>query len=225
MNKKSWYIIISVIVSSLFMSIVDGFIQPPYFYKSCIKLVLFLCVPLIYFLVYKDEVAYMKQLFVPKKKDLFLPLILGSIVFFVIFFAFLLLSRFIDFSSILNSLTTGMDITADNFLIVATYIAFVNSLLEEFFFRGYAFILLKEKMNRKFAYIFSAGLFAFYHAGMTSGWFNVGLYILMMVGLFVGGCIFNYLNEKCENIYPSWLVHMFANFAINTIGCIMFGII
>ena len=167
----------------------------------------------------------MKKLFIPKKKDLIISLLLGSAVFFVIFFAFLALSRFIDFSGILESLTTGMDITADNFLIVATYIAFVNSLLEEFFFRGYAFILLKEKMNRKFAYIFSAGLFAFYHAGMTSGWFNIGLYILMMVGLFVGGCIFNYLNEKCENIYPSWLVHMFANFAINTIGCIMFGII
>ena len=35
----------------------------------------------------------------------------------------------------------------------------------------------------------------------------------------------NILNEKCENIYMSWLVHMFANFAINTVGCILFGII
>ena len=35
----------------------------------------------------------------------------------------------------------------------------------------------------------------------------------------------DYLNERCENIYMSWLVHMFANFAINTVGCILFGII
>ena len=27
-----------------------------------------------------------------------------------------------------------------------------------------------------------------------------------------------YLNEKSENIYMSWLVHMCANFAINLIG-------
>jgi hypothetical protein len=37
--------------------------------------------------------------------------------------------------------------------------------------------------------------------------------------------IFNILNEKSENIYASWLSHMFANFAINTIGFILFGII
>ena len=68
-------------------------------------------------------------------------------------------------------------------------------------------------------------MFAFYHVGMTSGWFNPIIYALSLIGLFVGGCIFNYLNEKCENIYTSWLVHMFANFAINTIGFILFGII
>ena len=34
-----------------------------------------------------------------------------------------------------------------------------------------------------------------------------------------------YLNDKFGNIYSSWLVHMFANFAINTIGCILFGIL
>ena len=85
--------------------------------------------------------------------------------------------------------------------------------------------MLKEEKGRKFAYIFSATMFALYHVGMTSGWFNILIYILSMVGLFIGGCIFNYLNEKCENIYPSWLVHMCANFGINTIGFILFGII
>ena len=75
------------------------------------------------------------------------------------------------------------------------------------------------------SYVFSAGLFAFYHVGMTFGWFNVWIYVLAMLGLFIGGVIFNYLNDKFGNIYSSWLVHMFANFAINTIGCMLFGII
>jgi hypothetical protein len=61
--------------------------------------------------------------------------------------------------------------------------------------------------------------------GMTGGWFSIWIYILSMAGLFIGGCIFNYLNEKCESIYPSWIVHMFANFAINTVGFILFGIL
>lgn len=225
MNKKSWYIVITVILCSVLMSLVDGYLQPPYFYKSCIKLALFLVVPLIYFLIHKDEVHSIRQLFVPKKKDFVFSLILGCAVFSVIMIAFLALSRFIDFSVIIQSLMSSAKVDANNFWMVALYISFVNSLLEEFFFRGYAFILLKNKTNKMFAYILSAGLFAFYHAGMTMGWFNIGLYLLMMIGLFVGGCLFNYLNERCENIYPSWLVHMFANFAINTIGCILFGII
>ena len=47
---------------------------------------------------------------------------------------------------------------------------------------------------------------------------------VVKIVLFLGGLIFNYLNEKCKNIYPSWLVHMCANFATNTIGFILFGI-
>ena len=32
-------------------------------------------------------------------------------------------------------------------------------------------------------------------------------------------------DEKYNNIYSSWLVHMCANFAINTVGFILFGIL
>jgi hypothetical protein len=46
-----------------------------------------------------------------------------------------------------------------------------------------------------------------------------------MIGLFVGGLIFDKLNEKNGNILSSWLVHMMANLAINTIGLMMFGIL
>ena len=31
------------------------------------------------------------------------------------------------------------------------------------------------------------------------------------------------VNEKYNNIYLSWLIHMFANFATNTIGFILFS--
>lgn len=60
---------------------------------------------------------------------------------------------------------------------------------------------------------------------MMNGWFNVLLLGIVLVALFVGGLIFNYFNEKENNIYVSWLIHMFANFAINTIGFILLGII
>ena len=60
---------------------------------------------------------------------------------------------------------------------------------------------------------------------MMIGWFDVIVIALAIIGLAIGGMIFNYFNEKNENIYMSWLIHMFANFAINTIGFVLFGII
>lgn len=39
------------------------------------------------------------------------------------------------------------------------------------------------------------------------------------------GYIFNYLAEKYESFLASWVVHIFANLAINTIGFMMLGII
>jgi membrane protease YdiL (CAAX protease family) len=48
---------------------------------------------------------------------------------------------------------------------------------------------------------------------------------LTLFGLFVAGMLFNFLDFKSESIYPSWLTHMFTNFAINTVGFILFGIL
>ena len=130
-----------------------------------------------------------------------------------------------DFSALTESLTSTTGVNKNNFLFVALYISFANSLLEEFFFRGFAFITLVKKINVKSAYVFSALTFALYHTGMMIAWFEIWVFALALIGLFAGGCIFNWLNSCCKNIYPSWIVHMCANFAINTVGFILFGII
>ena len=81
---------------------------------------------------------------------------------------------------------------------------------------------MKKFGYRKLAYLFSAIMFALYHVAMMIDWFSIGLYFLIIMGLMLGGLIFNYLNEKNETIYVSWITHMFANFAINTVGFILF---
>lgn len=223
--KAKTYAVLSVLFSTLLMCVVDGILQPPYLYKSLIKIVLFLLLPLLYFVLYKGKGTYLKKLFSFRMRDVLMALALGVGVFSVVMGAYFLLRNYIDLSGIRDSLTAGAGVSAENFLYVAVYISFVNSLLEEFFFRGFAFLTLKKEMGRRFAYLFSSAAFALYHVGMTGGWFNFYIYILSMVGLFLGGCIFNFLNERSESIYPSWIVHMFANFAINTVGFILFGIL
>ena len=222
---KSIYIMVSIVVFSLLVTGVDAVLHPNYFVKIPIKIIFFLVLPMLFFVKNKSDFAEFKKLFIFKKGGILKALLLGLGVYTVIAGGYLLTRNIIDFSNVTSSLTDGMGITADNFIYVSLYISLMNSFLEEFFFRGYGFMTLKKYTTRKTAYIFSSAMFAVYHVGMLIGMFNIGALALLLFGLILGGCIFNYLNEANDNIYPSWFVHMFANFAINTVGFILFGVL
>lgn len=221
--KKSFLMFAIVITFCIIMAVVDGVLQANYLAKSAIKLILFAGFPVLYAVLCKG--LYVKSLFAFDKKGIKRALGLCISVYVVILGAYLLLKDVFDFSAITGALTKNAGVNRGNFAFVALYISFVNSFLEEFFFRGFAFLTLKRIVSRKIAYLFSAAAFAVYHIAMMIGWFSVPLFLIVLAGLFAGGLILNYLNEKSGTIYPSWFVHMFANFAINTIGFMLFGII
>lgn len=219
MKRSVWRILIWSAACCAVMALVDGVLHPGYALKSGIKAGLFLLVPLL--LSLKDQdVAYL-QLLKPKKKGIGIALLLGLGIYGVILGAYFLIGPYFDFSAIAGSLTKNAGVTADNFLYVSLYISFVNSFLEEFFFRGFVFTNLARLHKRSLAYGFSGVLFAAYHVAMMVGWFSPVLFVLVMAGLTIGGMLFNLLNEKLDTIYASWLSHMFANFAINTIGFLL----
>ena len=222
-KKKAMIMILLVLLFCIIMAIVDAVLMADYFTKSAIKLVVFLILPILYSIIDKD--LKIKPLFKIDKNGIKTALVLGLVVYAVILGGYFLFKNVFDFSKITGTLTENIGVTGKNFIFVSIYISFVNSLLEEFFFRGFAFLTMKRISTRRMAYLFSASMFTLYHIAMMIGWFSVGLFLLILAGLFAGGIIFNYLNEKSGSIYPSWLVHMFANFAINTVGFILFGII
>ncbi len=224
-KKQGIYIILSVILLSLIVTFTDAFIKPDYVIKVIIKIIFFLLIPITYFLINRAESDNFKKLFKPKKKTLIKALGIGVLIYGVIVGGYFALRNFIDFSNVADTLKENHGIDGGNFVYVSLYISLMNSFLEEFFFRGFGFVTLKEHTSRKFAYIFSPILFSVYHVGMLIGMFEWYVLMLIFAGLFVGGCIFNHLNETSENIYTSWTAHMCANFAINTVGFILFGII
>ncbi len=139
--------------------------------------------------------------------------------------AYYIIGPYFDFSNVTTELVNSYGVKKENFVPVAIYISFVNSLLEEFFFRGFVFFTLKKLASKRFAYGVSALVFSLYHIAIMSSWFNIFLFALLLLSLFVAGLMFSWLNERRETIYTSWFVHMFANFATNTIGFILFGIL
>lgn len=223
-GKTIIWIFIIAFISIAAMSIIDAVINPGYINKSAIKIIMFLIIPLIY-IAYDNNIS-LKDIFkVRHKKKLFASILLGLLVYIIILGAYLILKKFIDLDSIKNILAENLKVDKSNFVFVALYISFINSLLEEFFFRGFLFLNLYKLISSKFAYIISALAFAVYHVAIMGSWFSPLIFVLAMTGLFVGGMIFNYLNESSSNIYSSWIFRMMANFAINTVGFIMFDII
>ena len=219
---KKMQIPILVIIACTVMGIVDAVIQPGYAVKSFIKVIMFLLIPLTYGFFNRE--VHIKKLFQPDKKGLMIALLSGLGVYAVVLGAYLAFKDVFDFSALTKSLNETTGVNKSNFLWVALYISFVNSLLEEFFFRGFSFILLKKIVSTRFAYVFSSLTFALYHIAMMIGWFGVPVIVISLMGLFAGGMIFNKFDEKSETIFLSWLIHMFANFATNTIGFILFAV-
>ena len=219
---KKLHIPILVIIACIVMGIVDAVIQPGYAIKSAIKIIMFLLIPIVYGLFLKE--FNIKNLMKPDKKGLCIAICLGFVIYGVVLGAYWIFRDVFDFSALTGSLNETTGVNKSNFIWVAIYISFVNSLLEEFFFRGFSFITLKKLTSRRFAYVFSSMAFALYHIAMMIGWFGLPVILISLVGLFIGGMIFNRFDEKSENIYLSWLIHMFANFATNTIGFILFAV-
>lgn len=223
-NRRRTILISAIIVLfCIAMAVADGVLKTGYFTKSGVKIIVFLALPAVYSVI--DKGLRLKPLFRFDKRGAKLALVPAIAVYAVIFGVYILLKDVFDFSGVTKALTKNLGVHGKNFIFVSIYISFVNSLLEEFFFRGFAFLTLKKVATRKFAYLFSAAAFAIYHVAIMVGWFSPVVFVIIMAGLFAGGLIFNYLNEKSGTIYPSWLVHMFANFAINTVGFTLFGII
>ena len=196
------------------MALTDAVWQPVYAVKSAIKIVLFLVLPLVF-----AKKLNLLSVFSFDKKALKISLLLGVSLLVLILGAYFLLGSFFDLSAITSVLGESMGVNAGNFGFVAIYIALVNSLLEEFFFRGFSYL----KLNIKHSGLFSALLFSLYHVAMMIGWFDIFLFLLVLIALFVAGIIFNAIDKKFNSIYPSYFIHMFANIAINTIGIILFS--
>lgn len=223
-NRKQVLSIIGlVILGCVIMAITEAIIQPGYVVKSIIKVIFFLGIPIGYARL--DKESHINKVMELRNKGIGKALLLGIAVYILILIAYLIVRNFYDFSVITALLGEKVGVQKDNFLYVALYISICNSWLEEFFFRGFAFLTLKQVGNQRLAYLFSSIAFALYHVAIMNGWFSPILFVLSILGLTIGGLLFNWLDSKTSNLYNSWTVHMFANLAINTIGCMLFGIL
>lgn len=219
MTKKNVILGAIITICILVIAYTDMVIRPPYFIKTLVKAPIFFLIPVIYSKIYKDFKPFSLLKF--KISGLKLSFLLGVGIYIIVVLAYLIVNSMVDLSAIKTSLENNLGINKSNFFAIGLYVSVVNSFLEEWFFRGFVFCEFK-KTNRFLAYLMSSLSFSVYHIAIMDGMFNIFVFFLVLIALFIGGTIFNYLNEKNQNIYSSWFCHSFANFAMNTIGYMIF---
>ncbi len=217
--KTSVAICIIAVICIAVIAYTDMVIRPGYLVKTMVKAPIFFLVPIIFWALNKGFSPF--SLLRSNIGGLKLGLILGVSIYAAVMIFYFVAGMFVDLGGIKTSLENNLGINKDNFWGIALYVSVVNSFLEEWFFRGFIFSQL-SKTSKVFGYVFSSLSFSIYHIAIMDGMFDMSILVLTLVGLFVGGCIFNYLCQKNNNIYTSWFCHSFANFAMNTIGYIIF---
>lgn len=213
------YILVSAIICAGILFLIEQVFLADYLTKTISKLVLFSLSQIILIkFVQKTSFKDGLNLNVIDKKTIGMGIGLGICAGAILIGAFLLFEKLIDLETIFYELETKSKITAANYLIVTTYFSFGNSFIEEFFFRGFIFLNLYKLGYKKLAYVFSAGLFSLYHIGIFRTWFRLEIFLLCLIGLFVTGIFFNYVDTKAENFLNSWAIHILADVAIVIIG-------
>lgn len=227
MNKKAkfLFIIISSIITIALLYICDQILTLNYNTKITIKLILFTLVPAIYMI--KTNQNFLKESVrnATKINNIKTSFFLGIFVFTIIMITYKMVQPFIDIDTLINEFENKYEINKNNIVYYGLYITFINSLLEEGFFRGFIFLNLKKIQLKKWAYVVSSLTFSIYHIANFQNWFSWQVFILACVSLFIGGMIFNYLDDRPNTFFNSWFVHICADIAIILIGFRIFEVI
>ncbi|TFB14126.1 CPBP family intramembrane metalloprotease [Filobacillus milosensis] len=220
--------IISVVIltalSCSLLFVIEQVFDAHYLVKTGSKIVLFLIVPLLYIRFVLGERIWESLRFNQiDKPGLIYGAGLGILSMIIVVTAFFLLQDVLQPELIISDLRDRLGITFETYVYIAIYIVVVNSLLEEFYFRGFIFLKFYQSGYQWLGYLFSSGLFAVYHMAIFATWFDTGLTLLALAGLFVVGLVFCWLDTKSNNFLNSWILHICADIAVVAIGFYLFS--
>jgi membrane protease YdiL (CAAX protease family) len=192
-----------------------------YLMKQVFKMIFFFIVPII-FIVYVRKESVTKELHLkkPKKKELFTSLLFGLVLYVGTVGGYALLQFMFDAKQVIDGLLV-QGITFNNFIFVGLYLSFINSFLEEFFFRGYLYYNMQKK-SETLAVLGSSVLFSLYHVISMVLFFPWYTVIFVMIGLSIVGMFLAYMNRFGTSFINSYIMHVFADLAIISIGFYMF---
>lgn len=224
---KTALLLSCIFIPPLFLFFVRAFSTPTYFTSSLYKIIFLL--PLLY-RYYFHKKSWKNALvegfsFSHFKKYISHALCYGILFAVLYSAAFFLFRNMLSSSVITSALASFASITSTNIIFIGLYIIIVNSLLEEFFWRGFFFNELHSLYGWIVAYLLTGIGFSLYHIAFFYSWFSFGFVLLATAGLFAYSLFMCMLFQKYQDLFTCWLIHALVDIAQMGIGLWLFGII
>ncbi len=152
------------------------------------------------------------------RNDLGIALVLGgaaAAIFLIVYAA--LGNLLLDKSAITAKIQQQFSVTAATVLLVAPVTVVINSLIEEFFYRGFAFGLLAPQ-RPWLGTLLPAAVFTVQHVLFIYHWVTLLPLLLAIVGLAVFALVLQALYVRANSIVAPWLVHVCGDIAMMLIA-------
>jgi membrane protease YdiL (CAAX protease family) len=106
----------------------------------------------------------------------------------------------------------------EHFVLFAVFISVLHSLIEEYYWRWFAYGHLRKICGRGAGHLIAALGFAAHHLVITLQFFPAPLAIFLAVGVALGGVIWTLMYEWHGNVAGCWLSHFVVDVFIMVIG-------
>ncbi len=126
-------------------------------------------------------------------------------------------SLLVDKGVIAAKIHEQFSVTAGTVLLIAPFTILINSLIEEFFYRGFAFGLIATR-RPVLGTLLPAAVFTVQHLLFAYHWVGPGTVAIGVVVLFMFSLVTQAMYAKADSIVAPWVIHICGDLAMMTIA-------
>jgi len=183
------------------------------FYK-----IAFIIPPLLFIFLNKMHINKDILKFYNWRNNLSLTILTGFSVFCIFWFVYFLIGNsLLDKQYIIETINKQFSINYKTVITSGILVILLSSFIEEFYYRAFSFNLL-SKHNKKIAYLLPSFIYTLQHVLFMYHWFSWLILTIAIVSLFVFALLCSMFYHKTQSIVSCWIIHLFGDLAMMTIG-------
>lgn len=154
----------------------------------------------------------------PKRGGLVVGTVMGLTLSGVIYVSWQLFGHFIDTTALrVQATTSGID-SPLQFLGLCSYLALVNSLLEEFVWRWFVYRKCQQWLQPPMATLLTAFFFTLHHVFALKAQLNWMMTLLGSLAVFTGSLLWSWCYIRYRSVWPGYLCHLIVDAALFLVG-------